>query len=314
MKISREIKTALLVISGIILFIYGFSFLKGTSLLERDKTIFTVYDEVEGLVPGAKVTINGLSVGKISKIDFLSNSTKILITMKIRNELNFSSNSTALLYETGLIGGMAVAIKPIFDKGKEIFSGDTLPSEVKPGLTELINRQIEPLQAKISSMLSSADSLFIGVSNILDNDTQVNLKNTLQNLSNTTRNLNEASGSLIKILDENENYLNTTFSNFADTSANFKSITDSISDANISLTIKQFNKTVKGLNLIVSSIESGKGTLGKIVNDESLHESLMDASDELESLLSDLKNHPKRYINFSIFGKKEKPYIPEENN
>lgn len=314
MKISREIKTALLVIIGIMLFIYGFSFLKGTSLLDRDKTIFTVYDEVEGLVPGAKVTINGLSVGKISKIDFLSNSTKILITMKIRNELNFSSHSTALLYETGLIGGMAVAIKPVFDKGKEILSGDTLPSEVKPGLTELINRQIEPLQAKISSMLSSADSLFIGVSNILDNETQVNLKNTLQNLSNTTRNLNEASGSLIKILDENENYLNTTFSNFADTSANFKSITDSISDANISLTIKQFNKTVKGLNLIVSSIESGKGTLGKIVNDESLHESLMDASDELESLLSDLKNHPKRYINFSIFGKKEKPYLPEENN
>jgi phospholipid/cholesterol/gamma-HCH transport system substrate-binding protein len=260
------------------------------------------------------VTINGLSVGKISKIDFLSNSTKILITMKIRNELNFSSHSSALLYETGLIGGMAIAIKPVFDNGKEILSGDTLSSEVKPGLTELINRQIEPLQAKISSMLSSADSLFIGVSNILDNDTQVNLKNTLQNLSNTTRNLNEASGSLIKILEKNENYLNTTFSNFADTSANFKSITDSISDANISLTIKQFNKTVKGLNLIVSSIESGKGTLGKIVNDESLHESLMDASDELESLLSDLKKHPKRYINFSIFGKKEKPYIPEENN
>ena len=81
MKISREIKTALLVISGIILFIYGFSYLKGSSLLDRDKTIFTVYDEVEGLVPGAKVTINGLSVGKISKIDFLSNSTKILITI-----------------------------------------------------------------------------------------------------------------------------------------------------------------------------------------------------------------------------------------
>ena len=120
--------------------------------------------------------------------------------MKIRNELNFSSNSTALLYETGLIGGLAVAIKPVFDKGKEILSGDTLPSEVKPGLPELINRQIEPLQAKISSMLSSADSLFIGVSNILDNDTQVNLKNTLKNLSNNTRNLNEASGSLIKTL------------------------------------------------------------------------------------------------------------------
>ena len=314
MKTSREIKTAFLVIGGIALFIYGFSFLKGTSLFERDKTIYTIYNEVEGLVPGAKVTINGLSVGKISEIDFLPNSTKILITMKIRDELIFSTSSTALLYETGLIGGMAVAIKPVFDSENKIISGDTLASEVKPGLTELINRQIEPLQAKISSMLSSADSLFIGVSNVLDNNTQLNLKSTLQNLSNTTQNLNEASSSLIKILDDNQNYINTTFNNFSDTSANLKSITDSISEANISLTMRELNETVKGLNLIVSSIENGKGTLGKIVNDESLYESLMDASDELESLLSDLKNHPKRYINLSIFGKKQKPYIPEENN
>ncbi len=314
MKVSREIKTAFLVIGVIVLFIYGFSFLKGTSILKKDKTIFTIYNEVEGLLPGAKVTINGLSVGKISEIDFLPNSTKILITMKIRDELVFSTRSTALLYETGLIGGMAVAIKPVFDSENKVISGDTLPSEVKPGLTELINRQIEPLQAKISSMLSSADSLFIGVSNVLDNNTQLNLKSTLLNLSNTTQNLNEASSSLIKILDDNQAYINTTFDNFSDTSANLKSITDSISKANFSNTMRQFNETVSGLNLIVSSIEAGKGTLGKIVNDESLYESLMDASDELESLLSDLKNHPKRYINLSVFGKKEKPYTPKENN
>ena len=119
MNVSREIKTAFLVIGGIALFIYGFIFLKGTSLLDSDKTIFTVYNEVEGLVPGAKVTINGLTVGKISEIDFLPNSTKILITMKIRDELVFSSRSTALLYETGLIGGMAVSIKPVFDNEKK---------------------------------------------------------------------------------------------------------------------------------------------------------------------------------------------------
>jgi len=313
LNLSREIKTALLVICGILLFIYGYSFLKGSSLLERDKTLYAIYDEVEGLVPGAKVTINGLSVGKISKIDFLSKSTRIILTMKVREELSFSVNSKALLYETGLIGGMAVAIKPVFDKGRVIASGDTLKSDVKPGLTELINRQIAPLQAKISSMLSSADSLFLGVSNVLNNNTQLNLKNTLQNLSITTQNLNEASYSLIEILDDNQNNLNKTFLNFADTSANLKTITDSISKVNIALTVSQFNNTVKGLNSIVSSIDTGNGTLGKLVNDESLYKSLIDVSEELESLIIDLKNHPKRYVNFSIFGKKEKPYIPEKN-
>ena len=123
-----------MVLGGIALFIYGFSFLKGSSLFENDKIIYTVYEEVEGLVPGAKVSINGLTVGKITEIDFLSNSTKILITMSIRDELNFSNKSTALLYETGLIGGMAVAIQPVFDKGKAIVTGDTLMSEVKPQL------------------------------------------------------------------------------------------------------------------------------------------------------------------------------------
>ena len=176
MKISREVKTALLVLSGIALFIYGYSFLKGTSLFERNKIIYTVYDEVEGLVSGAKVSINGLSIGRITNIDFLPNTTRILITMSIREELEFSKESTAQLYETGLIGGKAIAIQPVFDLNNKIVSGDTLVSEVKPGLTELINRQIEPLQAKIESMLTSADSLFSGVSNVLDNNTQVNFK------------------------------------------------------------------------------------------------------------------------------------------
>ena len=90
MKLSREIKTAFLVIGGILLFIYGYSFLKGSSLLERDKTIYAIYDEVEGLVPGAKVTINGLSIGKISKIDFLAKSTRIILTMKIKVKCIYS--------------------------------------------------------------------------------------------------------------------------------------------------------------------------------------------------------------------------------
>lgn len=313
MKISREIKSALLVLGGVALFIYGYSFLKGNSIFQNNKTIYVVYQEVEGLILGAKVSINGLNVGKISKIDFLPNTTKILVTMEVRRELDFSSESAAMLYETGLIGGKAISIIPLFDKQKVVQSGDTLKAKVKPGLTELINRQIEPLQLKIESMLSSADSLFAGVSNVLDNDTQTNLKITLENLSITTNNLNKASLAAVKILDHNQEQLNATFSNIKNTSDNLKSITDSISNAQISYTLKQFTKTVEGLNQIVSSIESGEGTAGKLINDETLYQNLAEASKELESLLSDFKNHPNRYVHFSLFGKKEKPYNKEEN-
>jgi phospholipid/cholesterol/gamma-HCH transport system substrate-binding protein len=162
-------------------------------------------------------------------------------------------------------------------------------------------------------MLSSADSLFAGVSNVLDMDTQVNLKSTLENLSITTNNLNKASLAAVEILDTNQEQLNATFSNIKDTSDNLRSITDSISNAQLSHTIRSFTKTVEGLNKIVATIESGQGTAGKLINDETLYQNLTDASRELESLLIDLKNHPKRYVHFSLFGKKEKPYAKEEN-
>jgi phospholipid/cholesterol/gamma-HCH transport system substrate-binding protein len=246
LKINREIKTAALVIGGILLFIYGFSYLKGKSIFKDTKTLYTVYDEVEGLIPGAKVTINGLSIGKISNIDFLPSTTKILVTMDVRKELNFSTESAAMLYEVGLIGGKAISIVPKFDNNKTIQSGDTLRSEIKPSFTDLINRQIEPLQIKIESMLTSADSLFVGVSNVLDSDTQANLKNTLENLSVTMENLNNASLAAHNILAQNQEQLNATFVNIKDTSENLKSITDSISSAEISRSINQFSKTVAG--------------------------------------------------------------------
>tara|TARA_X000000950_G_scaffold286957_2_gene397453 strand:+ start:131 stop:1063 length:933 start_codon:yes stop_codon:yes gene_type:complete len=309
LKVSREVKSALLVLGGIVLFIYGFSFLKGNSIFKKGKTIHSVYDEVEGLVSGAKVSINGLSVGKVSRIDFLPSTTKILVTMDVREELDISTESTAMLYETGLIGGKAIALIPLFDKNNILKDGDTLKTKVKPGLTELINRQIEPLQVKIESMLSSADSLFAGVSNVLDNDTQNNMKNTLENLSITTKNLNKASLAALEILDINKEQLNSTFINVKETSDNLKSITDSISNAQISFTIREFTKTIEVLNNIVTAIDLGKGTLGKLINDESLYENLNDASSELQSLLSDLKNHPKKYVHFSMFGKKEKLYV-----
>jgi len=314
LKLSREIKTAFLVIVGVLLFIFGFSFLKGKSLFKKDKIIYTVYEEVEGLVEGAKVTINGLVIGKIMKIDFLPNTTRILITMSVRSELDFSPQSEAILYEAGLIGGKAIQIDPVFDSKIKVKSGDTLVSALKPGLTELINKQIEPLQLKIENMLTSADSLFIGVGNILNNDSQENLKSILKNLSLSTSKINDASISLVDILKKNQSNINITFENFAETSDNLKTITDSISQANLAVAINKFMNTIESLDGIVATIESGNGTMGKLVKDETLYQNLSQASKELEDLLSDLKSHPKRYVHFSLFGKKGKEEKSKENN
>ena len=306
MKLSREIKTAFLIIGCIIIFIFGFNYLKGTSLLSNEKTIHAIYDEVEGLVVGANVTIRGLNVGKVKMIDFNDDFEKIKVTFSIRDDLSFSNRSIAQLYEAGLIGGKAIAIIPKYDTSNIVKNGDILFSEIKPGLTELVNQQIAPLQDKIEGLLSSADSLFAGISNVMNYETQNNLKMTLEGLASTIENVNILSSNINKILDANEKELGLTVKNLSKVSGNLNKITDSLKEMPLSSTVKNFENTSSQLKQIIERLNSGEGSAGMILNDNKLYDNLVNSSEALEALLTDLKSHPKKYVHFSIFGRKEK--------
>ena len=306
MNLSREIKTAILIIGCIIIFIFGFNYLKGTSLLSNEKTIHALYDEVEGLVVGANVTIRGLNVGKVKIIDFNDDFAKIKVTFSIRDDLNFSNKSVAQLYEAGLIGGKAIAIIPKYDSSNIIKNGDILISEIKPGLTELVNQQIAPLQDKIEGLLTSADSLFAGISNIMNYETQNNLKMTLEGLASTIENVNVLSSNINDILNANEKGLKSTINNLSKVSGNLNKITDSLKQMPLSSIVKNFEDTSLQLKRIIERLNSGEGSAGMILNDNKLYDNLVNSSEALEALLSDLKSHPKKYVHFSIFGRKEK--------
>ncbi len=313
MKISKEIKTALIVLLGISTFFVGFNFLKGSTIFKQEKVIHTVYGQVEGLVNGAKVTINGLTIGKITQIDFLPNSTKILVTMNIRDNLTFSNKSKAVLYETGLIGGKAISIQPDFSIPQAIQSGDTLQSSIKPGLTELVNQQIAPLQEKITSTLTSVDSLFAGVSNVLNKDSQNNLKRTLEQLAQAADNANKASNSIAKLLSKNEETLSNSFSDIANTSNNLSQLTDSLSEVDFKKLIKEYETIAVTMNALLNNLEAGEGTAGKLLNNDALYQNLNNTVEELGQLISNLKENPKRYVHFSLFGKKNEPYLESDN-
>ena len=306
MKLSREIKTAILIIGCIIIFIFGFNYLKGTSLLSNEKTIHALYDEVEGLVVGANVTIRGLNVGKVKIIDFNDDFAKIKVTFSIRDDLNFSNKSVAQLYEAGLIGGKAIAIIPKYDSSNIIKNGDILFSEIKPGLTELVNQQIAPLQDKIEGLLTSADSLFAGISNVMNYETQNNLKMTLEGLASTIENVNILSSNINDILNANEKELKSTINNLSKISGNLNKITDSLKQMPLSSTVKNFEDTSLHLKEIIERLNSGEGSAGMILKDNKLYDNLVNSSEALEALLSDLKSNPKKYVHFSIFGRKEK--------
>lgn len=306
MNLSREIKTAILVLLGAAAFIFGFNYLKGTSIFDNDKNLFAIYEDVEGLVVGAKVTINGMDVGKVTKIDILPDFSGVRVDLSLRGDIDISRESDALLYESGLIGGKAISIVPS-ETGSLAEEGDQLPSKIKPGLTELINQQIAPLQSKIENMLTSADSLFAGVSNVMNYETQDNLKTLLKNLTTTIESINDISSRMVTVVDDNQAALKATLKNVEGTTSNLEKMTDSLAAIRWGETAKEIQFLVTNLTAITQPIAEGEGTIGQLIKNDSLYYHVNASTEALEALLKDLKAHPKRYVHFSLFGRKEKP-------
>ena len=306
MKLSKEIRTALFVLVSILLFIFGFNFLKGTSILDKQKTVYAIYSEVDGLMVGASVSVNGLVIGNVTSLDFLANSTKVIVTLKVKDELRFSPNSTATLYETGLIGGIAIAIEPVFENGNIVKSGDTLKSTIRPGLTELINEQVQPLQRNLQSILVSVDSLFIGVTNIMNQDSQNNLKIALDEMTSAISLINSTAKILENTITTNESTINNSIKNIEGVSSNMQKITDSLADSNLSETISNLEKSIEGINKAVRDLNSDSSSLGLLIRKDEFYNTLNSSVNDLNELLIDLKSNPKRYVHFSIFGRKDK--------
>lgn len=304
MRLSKEIKAAFFVLTTILIFIFGFNFLKGSSLLDRQKTIYAVYDEVDGLLVGANVMINGLSIGNVTELDFLPNSTKILVTLKVKDKLNFSSKSTASIYETGVLGGLAISIEPVFERESIVKTGDTLNSSVRPGLTELINRQIEPLSRQLQSTITSVDSIFTGASNVLNRQTQEEIKESINVLTSAIKAINNSSNIIEKTLTNKNTQINNTIDNFEKISSNLSEVSNELNSFGLSSLLSNLEVSVDGISSIVNKLDSDKSTIGKLINEDEVYNNLNSSIESLNSLINDIKANPKKYVHFSVFGRK----------
>jgi|TARA_R110000796_G_scaffold52146_2_gene122944 phospholipid/cholesterol/gamma-HCH transport system substrate-binding protein len=314
LKISREIKTGIIVLGGILLFILGFSYLKSTPLFDNSKTFYAVYHHVGGLQSGTQVTINGFTVGKVNDIKFNDASGNLLVTFTVDNGFSFSKNSNAELYDTGIIGGKGIQIKPVFDDAVMAKSGDTLPSSTRPGLTELVQQRLTPLQMKVEGAVTNADSLLMNVNDILDIKTKKDLRESIAGLNQLVKSFQGSANSLNQILTDNKDDLDKSISNLGVITDNFNKLSDTLANAGLGETIKKLQFTMGNINDMMAKIEGGEGSLGKLVNDKALYNNLADASRELDLLLQDFRLNPKRYVNVSVFGKKQIDYaIPEED-
>lgn len=313
MKVSREIKTAVLVIISIVLFIWGYSFLKGKNLFDNSNKLFVVYENVAGLAPSAPVTLNGLTIGKVNSIS-INPDGKLLVELHITTDFPISKSSIAEIYDSGLVGGRQIAIKPnLLDKNYTV-SGDYLQASSKLGLTDALAQQLEPLQAKIQELLENADVLFTNVNDVLDTQTRQNLKSSIASLNASLSEFSVASKNVNELLADNKYHLNNTLKNADKVSGNFAIISDSLAKANLGQTVKNLEKTLAKVDKIMADLEQGKGTMGKLIKDETMYTNFAKTSKELELLLQDVRLNPTRYVNVSLFGKKNKPYVAPVND
>ena len=308
MKLSYEIKTALLVMSGIFLFIVMINYLKSNDIFVSDRSFFAIYEDVEGVSTGTPVTISGFNVGSVQDISFYGDDAKLLLKFRVENDFEFSSNSIAQIYETGLIGGKALAIIPVNGKNLAI-SGDTLQSDIAPGLTELVNDKLSPLQEKIESMVVSADSLLIAVNSVFYIETKQNLTSSIENFSATIQSAKKSVDVLEEVLGNNENRLNSIILNADQSFKNLSNLSENFDE--LDLVIENLSKSSTNINSITSEIKAGNGLVNKVVYDEMFVESLDQISSNINLLLEDLRMNPKRYVHFSLFGKKNKTYSKE---
>lgn len=306
MKISREVKTAILVLSGIALFIYLFTFLKGEDLFSNSQTYYTEFD-YNALSASSAITVKGNKVGKIEEIKYDFESGKTRISFSVNPKLKFSKNSKIRLYATGLMGGNALAVIDAND-GVMAKAGDFIASDVKQGLMSSIESNLPKVTEGLDITLRSADTLVNSLTSLVIDDSDEGLKSAISEFNSTLKSFKSLSFSIEGVVKANDEKIASILSNFDQTSRNLSELSSEIKNAGLSNTITDLNKTLVSMQGLLASIDNGEGTIGKLLKDDALYKNLEGASKEMELLLLDIKLHPARYRR--ILSKKEIPYQP----
>ena len=309
MKFTKEIKTAIFVIASIILFIYLYSYLKGEELFSDKKNFYTEFD-YNALTTSSAVTINGNNVGKVEKITYDFESGKTKIEFSVDPRLKFSKSSKIKLYETGIMGGNALAVIDSY-QGPKAQTGDFIESEIQPGLITSLKDNFTGLSTDLDKTLRSADTLMISLNDLVVDDTSKGLKATIGEMNETLKSFKHLSYSIQKVVKANDEKISKTLESVEKAANNFSVLSEDLKKAQLSKTINTFDKTLQNFSSVLAGLQTGKGTMGKLLKDDKLYNNLESVTKEMELLILDIKLHPARYRR--ILSKREIPYqVPTE--
>ena len=316
MKISNETKIGALTAIAIVLLILGFNFLKGKSFFGKTHTLYAKYTNVQGLATSNPVMINGLQVGTVYSITTDKNMKEILVNMTMTKDVNIPVNSVAII-KPSLLQTVSIDIK-LGNATTYIPKNGTITTEATAGIFNDVLSKIDPVLYQVTKAVSSIDSVLMSVNRILDPSSKNNIHATLENLNKTTANLIGVSASLSVLLNTQTGALAGTLNNLNSFTSNLdknnSKITNlvgnldktatNLSQLDLQKTLTTLNGTIGDLKSTIGKLNSTSGTAGLLLNDTKLYNNLTATANKINLLIDDLKTNPKRYVNISVFGKK----------
>lgn len=319
MKISNETKVGALTAIAITLLILGFNFLKGKTILKTGNYVYAKYTDTKGIMISNPVYINGFQVGAVFDIENSDqNLSSIVVSIKLKDKYNIPINSVATIKENPL-GPASIAIA--LGDGKEYLkAGDTILTASHAGLLGDVINKLGPVGDQIKTTVHSLDSVLKNINTIFDPGTKNNLQQVIANINKTTASLVISSASIQAMLNaqsgaitQSMNHVASFTKNLSDNNekvtrmvSNVEQTTANLSKADINGTLEKLKTAIANLNSILVKAGSQDGSLGKLLNDKTLYNNLTNTVRSANILMDDLRLHPKRYVNISVFGKKDK--------
>ncbi|MFQ3326879.1 MAG: phospholipid/cholesterol/gamma-HCH transport system substrate-binding protein [Salibacteraceae bacterium] len=306
MKGKKEIFIALLVLTSIVLFYFGFGYLKGSNLFASGRTYYAIYGNVAGINNDDPVSVNGFRIGKIRSSTLIPDEDVVILELEISHAgLNIPKDSKAIIANTGLLGGKEIDLEMGFSS-VYLEAGDTISSGTEEDIFSSLSSSLEPFEKKALEAVVSIDSVMKLVQLVLNEKNRTNLEKSMSAVAVTMGNLNAVSVDLNELITSESGKIKLIIDNLNKVSKDFSQISDSLKDIKFNETINRVNASLDNANSILGKINSGEGTMGKLVNNDSLYLYLESASKDLDLLLIDFKENPKRYVQFSVFGRKDK--------
>lgn len=313
MILSKEARIGLLVASAILIFFAGFYFLKGANIFSGEHEYYAYYDNVQGLHPSSAVQIKGLNVGRVSAID-LNGGGKVKVTLAVNKNTVIPVGTVAKLASTDLLGTKAINLE--LGTAKEVLEDEAvIPSAVEGGIVDALSAEITPLLQDLRHAVGTLDTVLVTVNNVLDVQARQDLRQSIGNLNTTmlhlsqlSQRLNAESGQLAAVMRNANSITSNLASNNEQITRiinNTASVSDQLSQAPVEQTLKDFQAAVSQLQGVVAKINSNEGSLGMLVNDKGLYNSLNTSLLTLNELMADIQAHPARYINVTIFGRRK---------